>query len=57
MKLLKAAIKPEEFRRKVVKVNEIYKSFVEANSGKQRILSFFRLDESSLRRLANPIKD
>nr|MBP6335353.1 hypothetical protein [Bacteroidia bacterium] len=57
IKMLKAAIKPEEFRKKVKRLTEIYNAFQEANSGRKRILWYVKLDENMLRRLANPIKD
>jgi len=57
IKLLKAAIKPEEFRKKVKKITEIYEAFNAANTGSKRILWFVKMDESLLRKLANPIKD
>lgn len=57
IKLLKAAIKPEEFRRKVKRLTEIYESFQAANTGSNKILSFLKMDEAIIRKLANPIKE
>jgi len=57
IKLLKAAIKPEEFRKKVKKITDIYEAFNAANTGSKRILWFVKMDEATLRKLANPIKD
>lgn len=57
IKLLKAAIKPEEFRKKVKKLNELYEQFRGMQSGTDSILWFVKLDETMIRRLANPIKD
>jgi len=57
IKMLKAAIKPEEFRKKVKRLTEIYNAFLEANTGRKRILWYVKLDENMIRRLANPIKD
>jgi hypothetical protein len=57
MKLLKAAIKPEEFRKKVKKLTELYDAFRSHAQGKESMLWFVKLDESMIRRLANPIKN
>lgn len=57
IKMLKAAIKPEEFRKKVKKVTELYDAFKASNTGSNKILWFVKMDESVIRRLANPIKE
>ncbi len=57
IKLLKAAIKPEEFRKKVKKIADLYEAFNAANSGSKKILWFVKMDEALIRKLANPIKD
>ncbi len=57
IKLLKAAIKPEEFRKKVKRLTEIYESFKNANTGNKTILWFVKLDEAMIRKMANPIKE
>ena len=57
IKLLKAAIKPEEFRKKVKRLTEIYESFKAANTGSNSILWFVKMDDAMIRKLANPIKD
>ncbi|MCX6291129.1 MAG: hypothetical protein NT126_05135 [Bacteroidetes bacterium] len=57
IKLLKAAIKPEEFRKKVKKITELFEAFNAANTGSKRILWFVKMDESVIRKLANPIKE
>jgi hypothetical protein len=57
IKLLKAAIKPEEFRKKVKRLTEIYEAFKAANTGTQPILWFVKLDEAMIRKMANPIKE
>ncbi len=57
IKLLKAAIKPEEFRKKVKRLTEIYENFKNANTGTQPILWFVKLDEPTIRKMANPIKE
>ncbi len=57
IKLLKAAIKPEEFRKKVKRLTEIYENFKAVNTGSNNILWFVKMDEAMIRRLANPIKE
>jgi hypothetical protein len=57
IKMLKAAIKPEEFRKKVKRLTEIYESFKNANTGNHPILWFVKLDEAMIRKMANPIKE
>lgn len=57
IKMLKAAIKPEEFRKKVKKLAEIYEHFNQTQSGPSRMLWFMKLDEAAIRKMANPIKD
>jgi hypothetical protein len=57
IKLLKSAIKPEEFRKKVKRLTEIYESFKAANTGSNQILWFVKLDEQMIRKMANPIKE
>jgi len=56
-KMLKIAIKPEEFRKKVAKIYELHEEFQKVNTGKDKWLAFLKLDDSLLRRMANPIKD
>jgi hypothetical protein len=57
VKMLKIAIKPEEFRKKVAKINELHQEFCRVNTGADKRLAFIKLDDSLLRRMANPIKD
>jgi len=57
IRLIKIALKPDEFRRKVSKLNDIWHAFNNMNTGPRKILTFLKLDESALRRMANPIKD
>ena len=57
IKMLKAAIKPEEFRKKVRRLSEIYEAFKTANTGVNQILFFVKLDDQMLRKMANPIKE
>jgi hypothetical protein len=57
IKLLKAAIKPEEFRKKVKRLTEIYEAFKNLNTGNKTILWFVKMDEAMIRKMANPIKE
>ena len=57
IRLIKIALKPDEFRRKVSKLNDTWHTFTSTNTGPRKILTFLKLDESALRRMANPIKD
>ncbi|MCC7232641.1 MAG: hypothetical protein IT242_06835 [Bacteroidia bacterium] len=57
IKMVKTAIKPEEFRKKVRKLTEIYEQFKKADAGSRRMLWYIKLDENMIRRMANPIKD
>lgn len=57
MKILKAANKPEEFRRKIKKLAELHEQFRSTITSSDSMLWFVKLDEPMLRRLANPIKD
>jgi len=57
IKILKAAIKPEEFRKKVKKLSDLHEQFRQTLTTPDSMLWFVKLDEPMLRRLANPIKD
>lgn len=57
IKMLKTAIKPEEFRKKVRKLTEIYNSFAALANGTNKMLWYVKLDESLIRKMANPIKE
>ncbi len=57
IKILKAAIKPEEFRKKVKKLAELNETFRSQITGQDSMLWFVKMDEPMIRRLANPIKD
>jgi hypothetical protein len=57
MKLLKTALKPADYRRKIKKITEMLGEFDEMNVGVFPVLKTIRLDENVLRRISNPIKD
>ncbi len=57
IKMLKTAIKPEEFRKKVKKLTEIYNNFAAMNTGTYKMLWYVKMDEPMIRKMANPIKE
>ncbi|MFM7078816.1 MAG: hypothetical protein ACKOYC_03380 [Bacteroidota bacterium] len=57
IKILKTAMKPADFRKKVKRINELWSDFRELNRDASKILQFVSLDEASIRKMANPIKD
>jgi len=57
IKILKTAMKPADFRKKVKRINELWSDFREMNRDAGKILQFVSLDEASIRKMANPIKD
>jgi len=57
IKLLKAALKPADYRKKIKKINELWQDFLEVNKGPFAVLTQIRLDEMTLRKMTNPIKD
>jgi hypothetical protein len=57
MKILKTALKPADYRRKVKKIAEMWHEFDEMNKGTFPVLTYVRADDNVLRRMSNPIKD
>jgi hypothetical protein len=57
IKMLKTAIKPEEFRKKVKKLTEIYNNFSSMANGTNKMLWYVKMDEAMIRKMANPIKE
>ena len=58
IKLLKAALKPLDYRKKIKRMNDVWNEFTEKNNGTSHpILRFVKLDETLMRRMANPIKE
>lgn len=58
MKLLRTALKPADYRRKVKKIAEMWQEFDEMNKrGLCPVLTYVKVDEALLRRMSNPIKD
>ena len=57
MKILKTALKPADYRRKVKKIGEMWHEFEDMNKGTFPVLTYVRADDNVLRRMSNPIKD
>ncbi len=57
IKLLKTALKPADYRKKVKKITEMWNAFQQANTGPHAILKYVKLDEIAIRKMTNPIKD
>jgi|JRYD01.1.fsa_nt_gb hypothetical protein len=57
IKILKTALKPSDFRRKIVRINELLIKFEEANNGDKPILKYIKIDDALIRKMTNPIKD
>ena len=57
MKLLKAALKPADYRKKIQKISELWAVFEkENNECSNPVLIYLKMDETILRKLSNPIK-
>ncbi len=57
MKLLKAALKPADYRKKIQKISELWSVFEkENNECSNPVLIYLKMDETILRKLSNPIK-
>lgn len=56
MKMLKNALKAVDLRKKIKRVQALWEQFQQENKGKHAILQFVRIDESSIRKMCNPIK-
>ena len=57
MKMLKTALKPADYRRKIKRITEMWNEFEQLNKGSFPVLSYVKADENVLRRMSNPIKD
>ena len=57
MKLLKTALKPADYRRKVKRIAELWNEFEGVNKGMYPVMTYVRPDENIFRRMSNPIKD
>jgi hypothetical protein len=57
IKLLKAAMKPADYRKKIKKINELWNEFEKVNTGTFAILRNVKLDDVTIRKMTNPIRD
>ncbi|MBL7923487.1 MAG: hypothetical protein JNL88_04740 [Bacteroidia bacterium] len=57
MKILKTALKPADYRRKIKRITEMWTEFEALNKGTFPVLSYVKADENVLRKMSNPIKD
>jgi len=58
IKLLKGALKPLDYRKKIKRVNDLWLEFTEKNNASSHpVLRFVKLDEALMRKMANPIKE
>jgi hypothetical protein len=57
IKIIKAALKPAESRKKIKRIEELYSQYCKINAGELQILRYVKLDEKLLKRMANPIKN
>ncbi len=57
MKLLKTALKPADYRRKIKRIAEMWTEFDEMNKGSFPVISYVKVDENVIRRMSNPIKE
>ena len=56
IKLIQTAIKPGEFKKKLVKLQDLNQQFIESNSGNLRYMDFIVLDDKILKLMAEPYK-
>lgn len=56
MKILKNALKAVDLRKKIKRVQGLWEQFQQENKGKHAILQFVRIDDSTIRKMCNPIK-
>ncbi len=57
IKLLNAGMKPTDFKKKVEKISQLWSQFKEAQLVEYPILSFVKLDDKMIKKLADPYKN
>lgn len=57
IKVLKTAMKPCEYRKKIKRINDLLTLFNEKNHGSKAVLQFVKIDETTVRKMTNPIKE
>lgn len=57
MKLLKSALKPADYRKKIQKISDLWSDFEKQNNSSSKpVLTYVKMDDNILRKLSNPIK-
>jgi hypothetical protein len=56
MKIMKTALKPADYRKKMKKIAEMWNEFEKENKTPYHVLKNIKLDETTLRKMCNPIK-
>lgn len=57
VKMIKSALKPADYRKKVKKITEMWNEFQKVNAQNNPILKYVKLDEITIRKMTNPIKE
>jgi Fe2+ or Zn2+ uptake regulation protein len=57
IKIIKTALKPADYRKKIKKITEMWNQFQAMNHGASKILDYVMLDEMTIRKMTNPIKE
>ena len=57
IKMLKTAMKPSDYRKKIKRINDMLVRFKEANNCAKPVLTFLKIDEYVIRKMSNPIKE
>lgn len=58
IKMLKAALKPSDYRKKIRRIEDIRNEFEQVNNqSSSPVLRFVKLDDALIRRMSNPIKE
>lgn len=57
IKILKTALKPTDYRKKIKRITELWEDFKMQNTGSNQVLGFVKPDEMLIRKMSNPIKE
>lgn len=57
MKMMKTALKPADYRKKVKRITEMWTEFESINRGSCPVINYVKMDETSIRKMSNPIKE
>ena len=56
IKILKTALKPADYRKKMKKIAEMWSEFESINKTPYFVMKNIKLDETTLRKMCNPLK-